>query len=1383
MNPNLCNNCGGAYEYRHGRWVCRSCGALKPEAISNEEVTLLYTAYQKLRLADFSEAELEFDDIIRKYPENPNGYWGRLMAKYGIKYEEDFDGRMIPTCYATSIESVLSSPDYQKALQYADEESRAYYEAQAEYIERVRKEWVEKAKKEKPYDIFICYKDSDLANGIERTQDSIAAQELYVHLTNKGYRVFYSHDSLRDKAGEKYEPYIFNALATSKVMIVYGSKPEYITSTWLKNEWTRYEKRIQKGEKKPNSLLVAYDGFSPSELPTALSSMQCLNAADKSFYGDLDDTVERILYGETVAEKYEKKKKSKAPLIVTIFLLLAMLGGVLAWSMMGNSTVTSVNNAAQNATVVSNGGTFPKDTEFRVNEVLNDEKLESMAQTLSVNQETYRFYDMELWSGGSVYDASGNVTVTLPLPAEISEEDAVVYYMSGNTPRKISSQVDEGKISFVTNHFSVYMIAEAITSCNHVSVTDPAVPATCTENGLTEGAHCSLCKEVLVEQEVVLAAHKPGPAADCTNAQHCTVCRTELSPELGHTPGKEATCTTAQTCTVCRVELTPAGHKPGEAATCTTAQYCTVCDVEMKAALGHKPGKAATCAQAQICTVCEEELAPATGHNYKSETTEPTCTEKGYTTYICVDCDDTYASDYVSATGHSFGEWYETKEPTESEAGEKRRDCENCDEYETSPIAALNHDHSDWDVIILEAVDPTCTETGLTEGEKCSGCEEITVPQEIVPATGHDYESEVTEPTCTEKGYTTYTCVDCDDTYVSGYVNATGHSFGEWYETKEPTESEPGEKCRDCENCDEFETSPVAALGHDHDNWEVIILEAVEPTCTETGLTEGEKCSGCGEITVPQEIVPATGHDYYSEVTEPTCLEDGYTEYICNNCEYSHITDFVPALGHTPDIDALCAEERYCTVCEEYLEAEADHEYEEEYIEDPDYAEGGYTVYTCVNCGDSYDDYHDYGESERVDPTCTEDGYVIYVCYDCEHEYTAVLSALDPENGHQYEQDEDGYYEGPTCEDGGYLSYICTNCGDSYDEYVEATGHNYDDGEVTEPTCEEEGYTTYTCLNCDDWYDDDYVDALGHDYDDGLVTEPTCEEEGYTTYTCLNCDDCYDDDYVDAIGHDYEAEVTEPTCEEEGYTTYTCLNCDDCYDDDYVDMIAHTLDINASCSICGEAIEAVVGKTVMFGSYEQDNDTTNGKEAIEWLVLDVQDGKALVISKYALDCKQYNTSYASVTWETCSLRAWLNDDFLNSTFTSDEKLLIPMVMVPADANPSYDTDSGNGTEDQIFLLSIEEANKYFDSNDERTCEATNYAEEQGVWVNNLDGNCWWWLRSPGINRNYAAGIGTDGDVDVHGVCVHSDGEEDDTSDYNNEDDIAVRPAMWIDLNP
>lgn len=161
-------------------------------------------------------------------------------------------------------------------------------------------------------------------------------------------------------------------------------------------------------------------------------------------------------------------------------------------------------------------------------------------------------------------------------------------------------------------------------------------------------------------------------------------------------------------------------------------------------------------------------------------------------------------------------------------------------------------------------------------------------------------------------------------------------------------------------------------------------------------------------------------------------------------------------------------------------------------------------------------------------------------------------------------------------------------------------------------------------------------------------------------------------------------------------------------------------------------------------------------------------GKALVISKYALDCQQYNTSYTNVTWETCTLRKWLNNDFINAAFSADERTMIPTVTVSADKNPDYSTNPGNATQDQVFLLSITEVNKYFSSDSARQCKPTDYAVANGARESD-SGNCWWWLRSPGDRQTDAADVYSDGGVGGLGVNV----------DHVNG---AVRPALWIDLN-
>lgn len=197
-----------------------------------------------------------------------------------------------------------------------------------------------------------------------------------------------------------------------------------------------------------------------------------------------------------------------------------------------------------------------------------------------------------------------------------------------------------------------------------------------------------------------------------------------------------------------------------------------------------------------------------------------------------------------------------------------------------------------------------------------------------------------------------------------------------------------------------------------------------------------------------------------------------------------------------------------------------------------------------------------------------------------------------------------------------------------------------------------------------------------------------------------------------------------------------------------------------------------VGDYVAFGSYEQDGDTSNGKETIEWLVLDVQDGKALIISKYALDCKPYNEAGADVTWETCTLRTWLNNDFYETAFSDSEKNEISTTNVASENNPNYDTEAGNSTQDKVFLLSIGEAEKYFSSGNERMCKPTQYAVTQGIWQcdepgKSYDDNCYWWIRTPGYLQ-YMTSY----------VDYFEGGFSDDSASISI---YGVRPALWVNI--
>lgn len=209
--------------------------------------------------------------------------------------------------------------------------------------------------------------------------------------------------------------------------------------------------------------------------------------------------------------------------------------------------------------------------------------------------------------------------------------------------------------------------------------------------------------------------------------------------------------------------------------------------------------------------------------------------------------------------------------------------------------------------------------------------------------------------------------------------------------------------------------------------------------------------------------------------------------------------------------------------------------------------------------------------------------------------------------------------------------------------------------------------------------------------------------------------------------------------------------------------------------LCGDELLQVaeVGDIVFFGAYEQDNNTDNGKEGIAWLVLAKEDNRILVISDKALDCRPYNTSKGNITWETCSLRQWLNGTFLNTAFSSAEQAMIADTNVSADNNPKYSTNSGNATTDKVFLLSIDEVNRYFDSEEARKCISTAYAKANGAmtsigYTKDGEGTNWWWLRSPGYDQGGAARVLGDGSVSYGGYRVYSGGN-------------GIRPALWINL--
>jgi len=196
-----------------------------------------------------------------------------------------------------------------------------------------------------------------------------------------------------------------------------------------------------------------------------------------------------------------------------------------------------------------------------------------------------------------------------------------------------------------------------------------------------------------------------------------------------------------------------------------------------------------------------------------------------------------------------------------------------------------------------------------------------------------------------------------------------------------------------------------------------------------------------------------------------------------------------------------------------------------------------------------------------------------------------------------------------------------------------------------------------------------------------------------------------------------------------------------------------------------------VGDIITYGLYEQDGNGENGLEPIEWKVLDIEDGKALIISEKVLDCRVYNIEAKKITWEESDMREWLNDIFYNASFTEEEKERILKTTVVDRENVAKNVDPGNNTEDKIFLLDYTEVLNYFSFDTDRITVQTDYAIMHGAssYSDNL-----WVLRTPGHTGMFVMTIEDDGDLSGDGQGFFDDGE----LIYNK---VPVRPALWIEL--
>ncbi|MGN1419818.1 MAG: fibronectin type III domain-containing protein [Acutalibacteraceae bacterium] len=535
-----------------------------------------------------------------------------------------------------------------------------------------------------------------------------------------------------------------------------------------------------------------------------------------------------------------------------------------------------------------------------------------------------------------------------------------------------------------------------------------AVAASCTQSGLTQGIACSVCGEILKEQEPVVP--------------------------IGHSMGdwivqKEPTCfengTEIKYCSHCdyfiTLDLEATGH--------TLSQWIT----------DSQPDCVNTGTRHMECVVCktviETQTIKANGHDYVNTVTAATCTSDGYITYTCSVCGESYTEITESATGHNE--------------------------------------------IIDEAVLPTCTKSGLTQGAHCSVCGEIIKEQTVIEKTGH---SEVLnpgmEPTCTSSGLSQGTkCSVCGEILTEQKVlQPLGHSMENWHETVQPTCTQSGIQTCCCSRCDYTETKEIPPSGHKESK-----IEKVEPTCTSSGWTEGIQCSVCGEILVSQQKIESLGHDMNQGKTVqlPTCTQEGTETKFCSRCGYLQ-TQTISPTGHSPsdwitDKEADCANvgSMYieCLKCKAVIKTQIIPMKEHNFV------------------------------VEKTQPTCTADGFEVYTCRVCNISYTYLTEKA---SGHCFGNWEE--VQKLTCEESGIYERTCSVCSQKQMKEALPIGHSYSDEWVVlkNPTCTKNGSQAHLCVFCGASADVTPIPKTGHSYKT-TTTKATTAKDGKTVTSCTVC--------------------------------------------------------------------------------------------------------------------------------------------------------------------------------------------------------------------------------------------------------------------------------------
>ena len=323
-----CKMCGGDIELAPDKTfgTCESCGSTMtfPKVSDEQRAAAFNRGNHFRRIGEFDKALAVYERIVREDDTDAEAHWCCALCRFGIEYVEDpASYEWLPTCHRASFDSFLEDVDYLAALNHSDGITRRQYQKDAAKIAEVQRGILTTSQNTEPFDVFICYKETDQQGN--RTRDSLLAQDIYYQLTEQGRKVFFSRITLEDLAGTQYEPYIFAALNSAKVMVAVGTKPEHLSAVWVKNEWSRFLAMMKKDRSK--MLLPCYRDMDPYDLPEQLSVLQSYDMSKIGFIQDLTRGIAKVLDAEKKPVKAEpvivqQTSIHTAPLLRRAFMFL-----------------------------------------------------------------------------------------------------------------------------------------------------------------------------------------------------------------------------------------------------------------------------------------------------------------------------------------------------------------------------------------------------------------------------------------------------------------------------------------------------------------------------------------------------------------------------------------------------------------------------------------------------------------------------------------------------------------------------------------------------------------------------------------------------------------------------------------------------------------------------------------------------------------------------------------------------------------------------------------------------------------------------------------------------------------------------------------------------